>query len=91
MADRAEPWSRIAAAPWNLVPNAVVPPCEDQPMKQSIGQVALVVREYDEAIDFYVGTLGFEKIVDVPMGPGQRWVEVQLPGTETAIARAPPP
>ena len=28
-------------------------------MKQSIGLVSLVVREYDEALAFYVGTLGF--------------------------------
>jgi catechol 2,3-dioxygenase-like lactoylglutathione lyase family enzyme len=45
----------------------------------------------DRAIDFYVNTLGFEKVVDVPMGPGMRWVEVKLPGTETNIAIAPPP
>jgi catechol 2,3-dioxygenase-like lactoylglutathione lyase family enzyme len=33
-------------------------------MKQSIGLVALVVREYDEAIDFYVGTLSFSVVED---------------------------
>jgi catechol 2,3-dioxygenase-like lactoylglutathione lyase family enzyme len=33
-------------------------------MKQSIGQLSLVVREYDEAIDFYVETLGFTLIED---------------------------
>lgn len=33
-------------------------------MKQAIGQVALVVREYDEALDFYVGTLGFTLVED---------------------------
>jgi catechol 2,3-dioxygenase-like lactoylglutathione lyase family enzyme len=56
-----------------------------------LGRVCVTVADTDRAIDFYVGTLGFEKIVDVPMGPGQRWVEVQLPGTQTAIALAPPP
>src|SRR5204862_71231 len=45
----------------------------------------------DRAIDFYVGTLGFEKVVDVPMGEAMRWVEVALPGTATTIALAPPP
>ena len=39
----------------------------------------------------YVETLGFEKVVDVPMGPDMRWVEVALPGTATTIALAPPP
>ena len=57
-----------------------------------VGRVAVTVADTDRAIDFYVGTLGFEKIVDVPMGPpGMRWVEVLLPGTKTAIALAPPP
>ena len=45
----------------------------------------------DRAIDFYVETLGFEKVVDVPMGKAMRWVEVGLPGTPTTIALAPPP
>jgi catechol 2,3-dioxygenase-like lactoylglutathione lyase family enzyme len=33
-------------------------------MKQAIGLVSLVVREYDEALAFYVGVLGFEFIED---------------------------
>lgn len=57
-----------------------------------LGRVVITVADTDRAIDFYVGKLGFEKIVDVPMGEGgDRWVEVRLPGTETAIAIAPPP
>jgi catechol 2,3-dioxygenase-like lactoylglutathione lyase family enzyme len=56
-----------------------------------IGRVALSVTDTDRAIDFYVNTLGFEKIVDVPMGDAGRWVEVTLPNVETAIALAPPP
>jgi len=35
--------------------------------------------------------LGFDKVVDVPMGESMRWVEVGLPGRETTIALAPPP
>jgi catechol 2,3-dioxygenase-like lactoylglutathione lyase family enzyme len=58
---------------------------------QHIGRVAITVADTDRAIDFYVDTLGFEKIVDVPMSDAGRWVEVQLPGTTTAIALAPPP
>ncbi|HZT16255.1 MAG TPA: VOC family protein [Gaiellaceae bacterium] len=56
-----------------------------------VGRVVVPVADVDRALDFYVGTLGFEKVVDVPMGPDMRWVEVQLPGTETTIALAPPP
>ena len=61
-------------------------------MTQTIGQVALVVREYDEAIDFYVGRLGFTLIEDTYI-PEQdkRWVVVAPPGssdTRLLLARA---
>jgi catechol 2,3-dioxygenase-like lactoylglutathione lyase family enzyme len=56
-----------------------------------VGRVCVTVNDTDRAIDFYVDKLGFEKIVDVPMGPDQRWVEVSLKGTPTTIALAPPP
>ena len=57
----------------------------------TVGRVCVTVADTDRALDFYVDTLGFEKVVDVPMGPGMRWVEVALPGTATTIALAPPP
>jgi catechol 2,3-dioxygenase-like lactoylglutathione lyase family enzyme len=56
-----------------------------------VGRVCVTVADTDRAIDFYVNTLGFEKVVDVPMGPDMRWVEVALPGAATTIALAPPP
>jgi len=56
-----------------------------------VGRVCITVADTDRAIDFYVDTLGFEKVVDVPMGEAGRWVEVALPGTATTIALAPPP
>jgi catechol 2,3-dioxygenase-like lactoylglutathione lyase family enzyme len=56
-----------------------------------VGRVCVTVADTDRAIDFYVGTLGFEKVVDEPMGPNMRWVEVAIPGAETTIALAPPP
>jgi catechol 2,3-dioxygenase-like lactoylglutathione lyase family enzyme len=51
-------------------------------MQQSIAHVALVVRDYDEAIAFYVGRLGFRLVEDSPR-PEQdkRWVVVAPPGT----------
>jgi catechol 2,3-dioxygenase-like lactoylglutathione lyase family enzyme len=36
----------------------------------------LVVRDYDEAIHFFVGQLGFHLIADRPLEPGKRWVVV---------------
>jgi catechol 2,3-dioxygenase-like lactoylglutathione lyase family enzyme len=56
-----------------------------------VGRVCVPVADTDRAIEFYVDTLGFEKVVDVPMGPGMRWVEVSVAGAPTTIALAPPP
>ena len=56
-----------------------------------VGRVCVPVSDTDRALGFYAGTLGFEKVVDVPMGPSMRWVEVALQGTPTTIALAPPP
>ena len=64
-------------------------------MKQSLGLVSLVVREYDEALAFYVGVLGFTLVEDsfVPE-QNKRWVVVSPPGaTESRLllARASDP
>jgi catechol 2,3-dioxygenase-like lactoylglutathione lyase family enzyme len=56
-----------------------------------VGRVCVVTSDTDRSLEFYVDTLGFEKVVDVPMGPGMRWVEVSVSGTPTTIAIAPPP
>ena len=58
-------------------------------MKQSIGHIAIVVREYDEAIDFYVKTLGFSLVEDrfVPE-QNKRWVLVAPLGGETSLLLA---
>jgi len=49
--------------------------------RQSLAHIALVVRDYDEAIDFYVGTLGFTLVAD-EYQPEQdkRWVLIAPPG-----------
>jgi catechol 2,3-dioxygenase-like lactoylglutathione lyase family enzyme len=57
----------------------------------TVGRVCVTISDTDRAIDFYVDKLGFEKVVDVPMGPDMRWVEVKPPHGETTIALAPPP
>src|ERR671935_1608371 len=57
----------------------------------AVGRVCITVADTDRAIDFYVGTLGFERVADEPMAPGMRWVEVAVSGAETTIALAPPP
>jgi catechol 2,3-dioxygenase-like lactoylglutathione lyase family enzyme len=60
-------------------------------MPQKLGYVALVVREYDEAIAFYTQSLGFRLIADTDLGQGKRWVPVRPPGssgTDLLLARA---
>ena len=51
--------------------------------------VGVPVTDQERALQFYVGKLGFEKRMDVPFGPGQRWVEVAPPGASTTIALVP--
>ena len=50
-------------------------------MKQTIAHIAIVVRDYDEAIAWYTRTLGFELIEDTALSPGKRWVLVAPPGS----------
>lgn len=61
-------------------------------MDRNIAHIALIVRDYDEAIAFYVGALGFELVEDIYQ-PEQdkRWVLVKPPGegyTSLLLARA---
>ena len=44
-----------------------------------VGTVGIPVTDQDRALEFYVGTLGFETRRDVPVGAG-RWIEVAPPG-----------
>lgn len=63
-------------------------------MSQSIATVSLLVRDYDEAIDFYCDTLGFDLVTDADLGGGKRWVVVAPPGRSGAqllLARADGP
>jgi catechol 2,3-dioxygenase-like lactoylglutathione lyase family enzyme len=59
-------------------------------MPQTIGYVALVVADYDEAIRFYVGTLGFTLVEDTFIATqNKRWVVVAPPGaTESKLLLA---
>jgi len=61
-------------------------------VNQSIGLVSLVVRDYDEAIEFYVGMLGFAVVEDTYIAAQEkRWVVVAPPGsvgTRLLLAKA---
>lgn len=63
-------------------------------MRQKIAHLTLLVRDYEEAIAYYTGVLGFQLIEDTPLGEGKRWVLVSPPGSDGAallLARATTP
>jgi len=57
-------------------------------MRQEITAVALVVRDYDEALAFFTGCLRFAVVEDAPLAGGKRWVVVRPPGGGTALLLA---
>ena len=58
-------------------------------MNQSIANVTLVVKEYDEAIEFYTQKLGFKLLEDIPLEEDKRWVLVSPKGSNgTALLLA---
>ncbi|MEU2390193.1 VOC family protein [Streptomyces sp. NPDC007369] len=58
-------------------------------MPAHIALTALLVRDYDEAIDFYTRALGFTLVEDTPRPDGSRWVVVRPQGaTESALLLA---
>jgi lactoylglutathione lyase len=62
---------------------------EDMTMQGKITGVRTVgvpVTDQDRALEFYVGTLGLDKRLDVDMGGGRRWIEVAPAGAATSIA-----
>jgi len=51
-----------------------------RPVRQMIATVSLLVPDYDAAIAFYTGVLGFALCEDTPLGGGRRWVTVAPKG-----------
>jgi catechol 2,3-dioxygenase-like lactoylglutathione lyase family enzyme len=63
-------------------------------VQQKLIHVAVTVRDYDDAIAFYVGKLGFFLTEDTDLGGGKRWVLVRPPGSDESsilLARATTP
>ncbi|MBA3646706.1 MAG: VOC family protein [Gemmatimonadaceae bacterium] len=63
-------------------------------MNQKLVAVALLVRDYDEAIAFFTQRLGFRLLQDESRGPQKRWVRIAPPGDEETgllLARAATP
>lgn len=58
-------------------------------MTQFISAISLIVPDYDQAIAFYVGLLGFDLVEDTELTEDKRWVLVAPPGsTETRLLLA---
>ncbi|EJH47863.1 glyoxylase [Vibrio cholerae CP1046(19)] len=60
-------------------------------VQQQIGNIALVVENYDDAIEFYTKKLQFSLVEDTDLGGGKRWVQVSPPnsnGTNLLLAQA---
>lgn len=59
-------------------------------MARHLALLCLLVRDYDEALAFYVGKLGFSLVEDSDMGGGKRWVVVSpgLGGSRFLLAKA---
>jgi len=53
-------------------------------VQQHIGSIALVVKDYDEAIKFYTQKLNFELVEDTNLGEGKRWVLISPPNSNGA-------
>jgi catechol 2,3-dioxygenase-like lactoylglutathione lyase family enzyme len=57
-------------------------------MPQRLSLTALLVDDYDRALSFYVGALGFELREDTPLAPDKRWVVVAPPGSANGLLLA---
>ena len=51
-------------------------------MKQRIAHIALVVKDYDEAIEFYTQKLEFQLLEDTKLSDDKRWVVIAPPGAK---------
>jgi len=56
------------------------------PQITGVRTVGVPVTDQDQALNFYVGTLGLDKRADLPLGGGRRWIEVAPAGAATTIA-----
>lgn len=60
-------------------------------MIRGIKFISIPVRNQDAALAFYTDKLGFRVQTDQPFGPGQRWIELAIPGADTGLVLFTPP
>lgn len=54
-------------------------------MIKRIKFVGVPVRDQDKALQFWTKKVGFQIATDQPMGDGQRWIELRVPGAQTGL------
>src|SRR5678816_486948 len=85
---RQATWARSRSASmgfqmgWNGRGSTVAPRGGALTGRMRLFQTALLVSDYDDAIAFYVGKVGFDLVQDTDMGGGKRWVVVRPPGSD---------
>ena len=57
-------------------------------MAQHIGEIALLVRDYEEAIAWFTQKLGFLVVADAPIPPNERWITVAPKSSQAAVRLA---
>jgi catechol 2,3-dioxygenase-like lactoylglutathione lyase family enzyme len=60
-------------------------------MIRGIKIVSIPVRNQDVSLKFYTEKMGFKVATDQPMGNGQRWIELLIPGSDSSLALFTPP
>jgi len=55
-------------------------------MLKRIKFVGIPVRDQQKALEFWTQLIGFQVATDQPMGDGQRWIELRIPGSQTGLA-----
>ncbi|WP_333609112.1 VOC family protein [Arsukibacterium sp.] len=76
------------------MPEAIAEHAQQKTIQQKIGNIALLVADYNEAIEFYTKKLQFTLVVDTDLGNGKRWVEIAPPnstGSHILLAKASTP
>ena len=60
-------------------------------MIKQVKFVSIPTRDQDRALAFWTEKMGLRVATDQPMGDGQRWIELSIPGAETGVVLFTPP
>ena len=60
-------------------------------MLKRVHFVGVAVRDQDKALAFWTKQVGLQIATDQPIGPGQRWIELRIPGAQTGLVLFTPP